>query len=125
MCDREEPLECLDELYVCQTMENGSTKRPRPSGHFIKGPLPLAWFSKACLLHRTALATALALWYLSGLNKGKKDNLKVTSATLRRFRVSNRAAKYRALEALEKAGLIQVKREPGKNPLVTICEEAL
>ena len=34
-----------------------------------------------------------------------------------------RRTKYRALAALESAGLIRVKRQPHKNPLVTLLEE--
>jgi hypothetical protein len=39
-----------------------------------------------------------------------------------RFGVLDRSAKYRALEALEEAGLIAVKRARGRSALVTILE---
>ena len=46
----------------------------------------------------------------------------LTTAILNRFHV-DRKAKYRALRALEVAGLISVSRQPRKNPVVTILDE--
>jgi hypothetical protein len=74
----------------------------------------------ACELGGKTLAVALANWFLSGLRYGRRSDLPLTSGTLRQFAVLDRSAKYRALRALEKKGLIRVRREPGKNPLVTI-----
>jgi hypothetical protein len=65
---------------------------------------------------------ALALWWLSGLKLGRRDGLRLTNAHLLRFGVTDRSAKYRALRNLEKAGLICLVREAGKNPLVTILD---
>jgi hypothetical protein len=68
------------------------------------------------------LAVALAIWFVSGLRHGEKTDLSLTTATLGLFGVDDRSAKYRALKALKKAGLIVVRQEHGKNPLVTIVE---
>ncbi len=101
--------------------------KPSPSpdwvkGEFVRGPVPVNWLSRVCeLASQKTLATALALWFLAGLRKTKED-LKLTSAVLKRFRVDDRSAKSRALEALEGAGLVRVERQKGKNPLVTILE---
>jgi hypothetical protein len=65
--------------------------------------------------------TALAIWHLAGL-RSRKHDLRLTSQTLELFGIKDRSAKYRGLAALEKAGLISVQRETGKNPLVTILE---
>src|SRR5437588_346682 len=86
-------------------------------GEFLRGPIPRSWLSRACALPGKATATALAIWFLSGL-RGRTDNLKLTSGILARFHV-DRSAKSRALKALEEAGLISVKREARKNPVVT------
>jgi len=93
-------------------------------GEFLRGPVPLAWLGRACALPGgKVLGTALAIWFLAGLRRCK-DHLKLTNAILRRFAVVERTAKYRSLRALEEAGLIQVEREGGKNPIVTILDVA-
>jgi hypothetical protein len=88
-------------------------------GKFLAGPIPLEWLGRASRLPGKALATGLAIWFLSGLRKGERGGLKLTSATLEHFHV-NRHAKSRALRALESAGLISIQRNGKKNPVVTI-----
>jgi hypothetical protein len=84
--------------------------------------VPLTWLRKACALPGPkVLAVGLALWFLAGLRKRQHD-LSLTSAALKRFGVEERSTKSRALAALEKAGLIRVVRQPGKNPRVTLLE---
>jgi len=86
---------------------------------FLKGPLPLAWLAQAGKLPGKCLHVGNVLWFLVGL----KSTLTVPllSSELGRFGV-NRQAKYRALRCLEDAGLVAVKRHPGRNPVVTILE---
>jgi hypothetical protein len=62
---------------------------------------------------------ASVLWYLYRLKKSKSFVL--AQARLDGFGIT-RQAKYRALEALEAAGLISVQRRPKKSPLVTILD---
>lgn len=90
--------------------------RQRQDG-FIKGPLPLTWMAKAAQLPGKTLQVALALWYLSGLQK--TDSVKLTAKTSSLFGLS-RDAKYDAIARLEAAGLIEVLRSPGRSPVVTI-----
>jgi DNA-binding transcriptional ArsR family regulator len=90
------------------------------SGAFLKANIPLDWLSRACRLSGKSLATALAIWYLKGL-QNSSENLRLTSAVVERFGVS-RFSKSRALRYLEKAGLIKVERQLRKNPLVTILK---
>ena len=85
--------------------------------NFIRGPLPLDWFEKAGMLPGRALCVALVLWYQAGLNKSNVVNL--SSKILKGFGV-DRYAKSRGLRNLENAGLVSVKRFPGRNPIVTI-----
>jgi hypothetical protein len=94
----------------------------RRSGEFLRGPIPLSWWGRACELPGKALAVASAVWWLAGV-RGGKDNLRLTSPVLERFGVTDRSTKYRALRALKKAGLIRVDGERGKNPEVTILPD--
>lgn len=89
---------------------------------FIKGPLPLDWFMQAAKLQGKAMNIALALWYLSGLNK--TATIKLTHRILSNFDVSPRTS-YRVLEQMEKAGLISVVRHQGRSPLVTLIASAV
>ena len=90
------------------------------SGEFLKGPVPLLWLTAAAQLSGKApLAVGLAIWFESG--RRKSNEVKLTSAILQRFAIK-RKSKYTALNSLEDAGLIRVRREPRKNPVVTILE---
>ena len=86
-------------------------------GAFVRGPLPLAWFTPAAKLPGKALHVGLAVWFEHG--RRKKDEFKLTTAILKRFGVGRKAG-YRALGALSREGLIEVRRAPGKNPTVTL-----
>lgn len=101
----------------------GPLVTPKPKrmiGEFLKGPIPLPWLTVASkLAGKGPLAVALAVWFESG--RRKSHEVRLTTAILQRFNV-NRKAKYRALRSLEKAGLVRVRREHRKNPVVTILE---
>ena len=89
-------------------------------GEFLKGPIPLSWLKAASNLSgKASLAVGLAIWFESG--RRKSNEVKLTSAILQRFAIK-RKSKYTALKSLEDAGLIRVRREPRKNPIVTILE---
>jgi hypothetical protein len=97
-----------------------SRRRPRrPTGGFLKGPIPLPWLSSAARLPGKALAVGLALWFESGRKRRRQVTL--TGPILERFRVS-RFATYRALHFLEQAALVTVDRRVGKNPIVTLLD---
>ncbi len=90
------------------------------AGEFLKGPIPLPWLTAVTRLSGKApLAVALAVWFEAG--RRKSNEVKLTTAILRRFSV-NRKAKYSALKSLEKAGLVRVRRELRRNPVVTILD---
>jgi hypothetical protein len=96
------------------------TKPKKITGEFLKGPIPLPWLTAASMLSGKApLAVGLAVWFEAG--RRKSTEVKLTTAILKRFNV-NRKAKYTALKSLEKAGLIRVRREPRRNPVVTILD---
>lgn len=91
---------------------------PRADG-FIKGPLPLSWMTQAAQMPGKTLQVALALWYLSGLQK--TDSVTLASKTAKRFGIS-RDAKYEAIDRLVQAGLVTVQQAPGKAPVVTLVK---
>ncbi len=91
--------------------------RPRPGELFLKGPVPWTWLAHAARLPGKAVHVGLVLWLLAGLT-GKAE-ITLGSAYLHESGV-NRYAAYRALQALEVAGLVRVVRGRGRSPLVTI-----
>ena len=114
----------LDELRLpdaaLPTLAGGAPRGKLRDG-FVKGPIPLPWITRAAGLPGKALAIGVALWYWSGV---KCTNKFGTSSTLwKKFGIS-RQASYKGLKALEEAGLIDVERSPGKNPIVLVKETA-
>ena len=87
--------------------------------NFLEGPIPLIWFIKAAKLPGKALHVALALWYLAGLENSGEVYL--SNRLINIFGVERHAG-YRALKALEGAGLVSVQRHQGLSPRVTILE---
>ena len=86
-------------------------------GLFLKGPIQLAWLIKACRLPGKSLHVGITLWFLCGLQKTKR--VAPTRSVLRRFGIDRHSA-YRALKALENAGLVKVDRQAGRSPVVTL-----
>lgn len=96
-----------------------SKRRRRRRGEFLKGPIPLAWLSAAGRLSGKALAVGIVAWHLAGLTN--KRTVKWRSKKAKQMGIERHAA-YRALEALENAGLIKVKRHLGRTPIITILD---
>jgi DNA-binding transcriptional ArsR family regulator len=87
------------------------------SGLFLKGPVPWPWIVAAAALPGKALLVGLCLWRLSGAMKSRTVGL--GNADLMHVGI-DRAAKSRALSELERAGLVEVERKPGRFPSVTL-----
>ena len=87
---------------------------------FISGPIPLPWVEQAAQLPGKAFVLGIGLWWLHGM--ARDAEVKLTKRLLQTFNVS-RAAAADGLARLEKAGLVQVKRAPGKRPSVRIVKE--
>lgn len=84
---------------------------------FLKGPIPLGWLSIAASLPGKALNVALAIRWLVGM--ASTTEIRISRKALDCFSVSDDA--YRdGLDRLEGAGLINVKRQAGRRPLVTV-----
>ena len=91
----------------------------RQTRRFLRGPIPWEWLCRASCLPGAALAVAVALWHLVGIKRAKTiglGNALVTELGVQRH------AKYRALAALESAGLVRVDRHTGRNPVVTLID---
>jgi hypothetical protein len=94
-------------------------RTPNPS-HAL-GPIPLDWLETAARLPGRSLHTAVAIWIAAEVSGSTIVHLSNVAST--RLSV-DRCAKYRALNWLQAAGLIQVHRKLGKSPVVTILVPA-
>ena len=83
---------------------------------FIKGSINYGIISRAAKLPGKSLHVAMAILYLSGMQREK--SFKLSGAALEKLGVG-RQATYRALDQLEAAGLIRVRRSSGARPIVT------
>lgn len=93
--------------------------RPGPGEKFLKGPILWSWIAKAARLKGHALHVGMALWFLAGI---KRDGTITLSGSVLEDLGVSRHSGYRALHALESAGLISVDRHTGRNPMVTILD---
>jgi DNA-binding transcriptional ArsR family regulator len=82
--------------------------------------LPLGWVTIAANLPGRALHAGIAIWYAASQSDSTAAHL--SNVLCLRFGL-DRNAKYRALRALEVAGLVAVKRRRGQSPLVTISHD--
>lgn len=109
----------MNPILEQSTVQNTRIPRHHANGHFLKGPIPLTLINQATRLPGKAWYVYAAIWYLVGIKRHSTVNL--TNNALDQFNVS-RDSKYRALKALEKAGLLTVVRTNGKNPQVTLLD---
>src|SRR5262245_56354371 len=92
--------------------------RHRPGEWFLRGPVPWTWLQVAAQLPGQALALSLCLWREGGRSDRRTVKLCLSRVGLG---ISEGAAR-RALRAMEKAGLVTVKRLPGKGLEVTLLD---
>lgn len=85
--------------------------RHKPGQHFLKGPIPWNWISKAAQLPGKALHVGVCLWHLAGLKSSRTVPLSM-----------DRFAAYRGLKALEEVGLVRVVRQRGRLSTVELLE---
>lgn len=89
------------------------------SKQFLKGPVPWDWLAAASRLPGKCAQVGLVLWFLSGLRKSR--TVRLGNKFTGELGVS-RDAKRRALNRLENARLISVKRQVRRAPMVTLLE---
>jgi hypothetical protein len=94
------------------------TRRPL----FVKGPLPVAWFCRACDLGKQAARVGLALWFQRGIG-ADRDVVRINNQLRERFKITGDCA-HRGLRALVAAGLVRVVRGGrGRCPVVQIVTD--
>jgi hypothetical protein len=93
--------------------------RHRPSGRFVKGPIPLDWLLSAGQLPHHALHIGMLLWFEAGCRR--KRTVAFCLARGQGMRLSGDTTR-RALRALERAGLVSVVRQPGRGLEVTLLD---
>jgi hypothetical protein len=86
-------------------------------GRFLKGPIPWSWIAASAALPARALLVGLCIWRLAGAKKN--HTVLFGNSDLRPLGI-DRAAKSRALRALEQGGLIKVTRQHGRLPQVAL-----
>jgi hypothetical protein len=95
-----------------------SPLRPRQGGRFLKGPIPWPWLEAAVSLPGKAVVVlALCLWHEAGLQKQKTFSVNLSRVGLPGV---GRFTACRALKHLERAGLVAVRRKPGRKAELTI-----
>ena len=94
--------------------------RVRLGGRFLRGPIPMAWLNQAGSLPGKALHVGISIWHWHFIKKGASP-IALSVRKLEEIGVK-RSSAYRALAALEEAGLISVIRHVGRNPRVTLKE---
>jgi hypothetical protein len=100
-----------------------SPRRRNPPQHYLGGRPPMAWLLRAHTAGKAALATGTALWFKRGLQGGKNAPIRVDSS-LRRSMGLTRDQARRGVHALERAGLLEVRRGGrGRCAEVTIIEK--
>ncbi len=109
-----------DDQVPCKKIAPGKAGTLKGGRAFIKGPIDLEWMSTAAHLPGKAVNVALALCWLSGMNRSK-EGLKLTNKIYESFNVSRPTAS-KALNSLEDAGLVKVEREPGRKNRVAILD---
>ena len=106
------------------TGKNLTCIKRRPPRHkqgekFLMGPIPLTWLAKAAAIPGKALTLGIALWFEAGCENSA--TIKASGGLFAKLYVG-RNASYRGLRKLEKAGLVEVERHQGRNPVVTIIQ---
>ncbi|WP_155398030.1 hypothetical protein [Methanosarcina mazei] len=98
-------------------------KKDKIKGAFIS-QIPVQWIEKLpsnSIGHTYRIA--LYIWYLKGIKKTSKD-LVITLKDINSFLSVPAWSFPKALEELEKCGMIHTTRQRGKSPLVTIlCDD--
>ena len=99
-----------------ETLETGATARRRRVAPFVK--MPLTWAARASIATNCPKAMVW-VWLLHQAWKTKSATVRVPNGALAKYGIS-RWVKRRTLRQLEGAGLITIKLEPRKTPVVTV-----
>ena len=95
--------------------------RSRPRSGVSPSNIQSDWLERAVKLPGRAMHLAVVLQHLASVQQARCVSL--DNGTCLRFGIA-RNSKYRALQWLEKAGLVTVTRKLGRSPIVTILHRA-
>ncbi|MFT5093317.1 MAG: hypothetical protein ACI8P0_002061 [Planctomycetaceae bacterium] len=113
----------LESQHTGTTSPKDEPRQSRQRGAFIRGPITLAWLQQAATLPGSSpLRLALSLTFQAGLQRSK-DDIRLTNKLLSVFNLKKRTA-YDALNRLEVAGLVSVRRPPGSCRVVNITDNS-
>ena len=93
--------------------------RHRSRERFLKGPIPWAWLDRAGRLPGKALAIGLVIWQKAGVSG--TGSVRLCQARLPDLGL-NEASIRRGIYWLEREGLIEVRRRPGRGLEVSLKE---
>src|SRR5262245_46853445 len=93
--------------------------RTRRLDRFLKGPVPWPWLLRAMALPGKALAVGLMLWLQRGLTGRRTVHFCLTRAAAEGIPTTTAR---RAVRQLEGAGLVAIRRMPGRGLEVTILD---
>ena len=96
--------------------------RPRRGEKFLKGPIPWEGIAQAARLPGHALHVYIGVWLWIGVTRSRRVAL--STSWLSKHLHVDRFAAYRSLTALERAGLIAVRRQRGRHPVVTVLDQS-
>jgi hypothetical protein len=108
--------------HLLATGQQSKPPRHKRGEKFLKGPVPLNWLTTAAQLPGKALHVSVELWFQAGLKESR--HIKLSTAHLLKYGVKRNSI-YRALEKLEAAHLISVKRHRGRLAVVTLLDVAI
>jgi len=101
--------------------QKATTDQPIPrheqGDRFVRGPIPYEWLRVALAAGGKAGNLAWAIWWLAGMQQS--NPIKLTGRVLRDFNISTRAAR-RLLVDFERDDLVEVDRQRGRGPIVTL-----
>jgi hypothetical protein len=93
--------------------------RHGPGEGFLKGPIPWAWLDRAGRLPGKALAVSLILWQKAGMTGKRTVHLCQARADGLGL---NQDSTRRGIRELEHAGVIEVRRRPGRGLVITLLD---
>lgn len=99
------------------TFETFNKRKIPEDQYFLKGPIPMSWLYKTMPLGGKCLPIAIEILFWSGVKKS--NEIKFSCGQLSKYRIS-RFSSMRAINKLEKAGLIFTIRKPGRRIIVKI-----
>ena len=82
--------------------------------------IPMPWVSEAVKLPYSAFRVGLACWFMDGCNK--QNPFTLSRATCQQFNI-HMWDKRRGLGQLENAGLIKIRRFPGRASLIEMVRD--